>query len=173
MPQATLAKILRVHKVEVNRAIKEGRLKACVQLNSKGVPQIADVELAKKEWLENGDYTDAPARVPEGLVGNLGGAHPVETDADGTPTLQNAAARSKHYEAELKRLKLEEAEGLLVSAADVEHEWADLLSQVRTRLLAVPTRVKQSLPTLTVADIVTIENLIREALEDLVAEKSA
>jgi phage terminase Nu1 subunit (DNA packaging protein) len=41
------------------------------------------------------------------------------------------------------------------------------ISEAKTRLLAVPSKAKARVPTLTPADIVALDDLIREALEDI------
>lgn len=164
MTQAAFARLIGVHKVEVNRAIKGGRLKDCLKPGLNGVMQIADVELAKREWVENGDYTDAPQRRP---IPNESPAMPEEHEDDGTPTLQNAAARAKHWEAETKELEYRKKAGELVRASDIEARLADVFTHCKTRLLAIPSRAKQELPQLTLKDLEVLEGLIREALEDL------
>jgi len=53
-----------------------------------------------------------------------------------------------------------------VPAADVEREWGDVLRQVRARILAVPSRLRQSL-TLAPADVELIDRELCEALTEL------
>ncbi|GGE96133.1 MULTISPECIES: DNA packaging protein [Stappia] len=55
----------------------------------------------------------------------------------------------------------------LLPAADVEREWTDMLRRVRSRLLAVPSRLRQVLPHLTAHDVGAIDTELRHALEDL------
>lgn len=82
----------------------------------------------------------------------------------------NEARRRKELAiAQLRELELEEAKKTLVSAAEVEAEWTDLLATVRTKLLAIPSRVRQQAPELPQTTITLIDSLIRESLEELVA----
>ncbi len=153
-----------VSKQSVSEAIKAGRLVACLVKDEYGQNKIGDPALADREWDANTDLTKAPTAVK---VAAAARAAPGTGDGDASD-LTVANTRKAHWDAELKELKFKEAAGELVLASDVKREWADILSQVRTKLLGLPTQVKQAVPTLTVADVVIFENLIREALEDLV-----
>jgi phage terminase Nu1 subunit (DNA packaging protein) len=59
------------------------------------------------------------------------------------------------------------ARGELVRAADVEREWANVLRDVRSTMLAVPSRVGSKLVHLTAHDVAAIEAEIKAALEGL------
>jgi phage terminase Nu1 subunit (DNA packaging protein) len=64
--------------------------------------------------------------------------------------IQNAAARRE-----------------LVRSADVEREWANVLRDVRSTVLAVPSRVGSKLAHLTAHDVAEIDREIKSALEGL------
>ncbi|MFN4125260.1 MAG: hypothetical protein ACK4HK_05450 [Pannonibacter indicus] len=55
----------------------------------------------------------------------------------------------------------------LVPAADVAATWGGIVRQVRSRLLAVPARLRQGLAHLTARDVEAIDAEIRRALEEL------
>lgn len=59
------------------------------------------------------------------------------------------------------------ARGDMVKAADVEREWANVLRDVRSTMLAVPSRVGSKLSHLTVHDVAEIDFEIKAALEGL------
>lgn len=59
------------------------------------------------------------------------------------------------------------AAGHMLPATAVEREWANLLRDVRSTLLAVPSRCGASLPHLTAHDIAAIDREIKSALEGL------
>lgn len=59
------------------------------------------------------------------------------------------------------------ARGELVKAAEVEREWANVLRDVRSTLLAVPSRVGAKLPHLTAHDVAEIDRELKAALEGL------
>lgn len=173
-----------VSAMAVSVAVKTGRLKDSVTRNEHGQPKISDPDLADREWDANTnhemraramglDALEQKSEAPEGGAPStkaLLEAPPSPADAPGEESLASAAARSKHWEAQLRELKYREAAGELVPAADVAHEWAGILSQVRTKMLGLPTQIKQAIPSLAVVDTVLIEDLIRTALEDLVAD---
>lgn len=59
------------------------------------------------------------------------------------------------------------ARGDLVPAAEVERAWANVLRDVRSALLAVPSRVGATLPHLSAHDVAAVEREIKAALEGL------
>lgn len=75
---------------------------------------------------------------------------------------------------ERARLAREQADGIalknaalrreLVPAADVTREWGDLLRQVRAGVLAVPSRLRATLPHMTGADIAALDAELRATL---------
>lgn len=130
----------------VQKAIDAGRLKASVGRDGAGRPTITNPEVADLEW-------DATTRTPVD-----------------TPDLQAARARREQALAELAELKLAQARGELVEAAEVERTIVDTFTRCRTKLLGLPARVKQQIPHLSADDVATINALVREALEDLATE---
>lgn len=59
------------------------------------------------------------------------------------------------------------ARGDMVRAADVEREWANVLRDVRSTMLAVPSRVGSKLAHLSAHDVAEIDSEIKAALEGL------
>lgn len=59
------------------------------------------------------------------------------------------------------------ARGDLVPAAEVERAWANVLRDVRSTLLAVPSRIGATLPHLSAHDVAAVEREIKAALEGL------
>jgi len=175
--------------VAVSRAVKSGRLRASVTTNHFGHPKIADVALADKEWAENTDLTRAPAFVKErGLEvqtsAPAAGASPSEplpasSAEGGSPppaegrelSLSEASAAEKRWRAKLAELDYRKKTGELVDAKDVEDRLKHLFTICRTKLLALPSKTKAAIPALTHADIARIDDLVRQALEELSVEQ--
>lgn len=59
------------------------------------------------------------------------------------------------------------ARGDLVPAAEVERAWSNVLRDVRSALLAVPSRIGATLPHLSAHDVARIDSEIKAALEGL------
>lgn len=86
-------------------------------------------------------------------------------------------APSDDYKAERLRLAKQQADkieiqnnaarGELVRAADVEREWANVLRDIRSTMLAVSSRAGAKLPHLTAHDIAEIDREIKATLEGL------
>lgn len=162
----------------VSVAIKNGRLVKSVVRDAVGNPKIADPDLADQEWAANTDATmrsKAAGGDPAELVDHVLGVPPAPVehsvdDSDGPATpinLADAAARAKHWDAELKELKFKEAARELIPARDVESRLVDVFSACKVKLLEIPSRAKQALPHLSVSDLQVIEALLREGLEAL------
>ncbi len=75
-------------------------------------------------------------------------------------------ARLACAQADAQELKNAELRSELVKATDVERGWSDILRQVRARILAVPSRLRQSLD-LKPATADAIDRELRDALSEL------
>jgi phage terminase Nu1 subunit (DNA packaging protein) len=56
--------------------------------------------------------------------------------------------------------------GRLLDADAVEREWSGILSGIRARMLAVPSRAAQRLPHMTAHDVAEIDREVRDALSE-------
>lgn len=167
--------------VAVLRAIRRGRLKACLVLDEKGKAKIADPVLADAEWEANTDLSRAPGYVKERAATRRTEqqAEPPETDGrgDGPLSLTEASAQEKGWKAKLAELDYRKKSGELVELSEVAARDRKLMArlseqfqQCRTKILAVPSRAKAAIPHLTATDVRTIDALLREALEALAAQ---
>lgn len=159
----------------VSRAITRGRLLNSVTRIA-GVPKIADPELADQEWDANTDLSRAPdavkARAAAGSGATAGDVGPGddfegESEAQAGRELAAASAREKHWRAQTAELNYKVRAGELVNAKEMAAAMADAFSTVRTKLLALPSQAKQRLPHLTLDDLATLEELVREDLDAL------
>lgn len=80
--------------------------------------------------------------------------------------LTRERARLAKEQADERELKNAILRGELVEAEAVKREWSDILRGVRSRVLSVPSRVRQSLPHLTGHDVERIDSELRRALEE-------
>lgn len=153
----------------VQRAILKGRLKDSIGIDAHGKAQIFDVALADAEWAANTDLSHAPGYVKErqpvgaAQVGEIS----VPRVPGGVSSLSEASAREKHWKAKQAELEYLESAGLLVEAEPLEARMVELITQCKTKLLGVPSKAKHALPHLTHSDVRVIDELIRQALEDL------
>jgi phage terminase Nu1 subunit (DNA packaging protein) len=86
---------------------------------------------------------------------------------DQAETLTAARARLAREKADEAARRNAVARGELVQAADVVRGWSDTLRAVRAGLLAVPSRLRASLPHLSGSDVALIDREIRTTLEGL------
>lgn len=171
----------------VQKAIQAGR----IQVTDDG---LIDSELADRQWAANSSEghrrnllqeetakakakpgakakakaaTTAPAnRAPPAPAPDL----PEVPEAEPGMSLAEASALEKVWKAKLAELEFEEKSGRLVSAEEVQAKWVELVTISKTKLLALPAKCKARIPRLTGAEVGIIDELIREALEELAAD---
>ncbi|WP_245731569.1 terminase small subunit [Loktanella fryxellensis] len=81
--------------------------------------------------------------------------------------LTSERARLAREQADAQALKNAVLRGEYVPASEVERAWADTLRALRSRLLAVPSRLRQSMQHLTTSDVTMIDRELRDALQEL------
>lgn len=86
---------------------------------------------------------------------------------DGTQELTAERTRLAKEQADATALKNAVARRDLVSAHQVEREWVAVCRKIRNAVLAVPSRVRQTLPHLTSFDVEQISRELRLTLTDL------
>lgn len=87
--------------------------------------------------------------------------------AKGNIELDAEKLRLVSEQADREALRNSAARGELVSSVEVERRWTGILRQVRSALLAVPSRVSGRAGHLTGADLEIIDREIRDALQEL------
>jgi len=86
------------------------------------------------------------------------------------PDYDESRARTEYLKAELLELDRRQKEGTLVSAAEVEVTWTEIITRARTRIMGIPTKAKQRIPDLDVDAISILDSIVRECLEELSGE---
>ena len=163
MPLITRSEAARRMNVTVQAvygAIKEGRIKPVT--NEEGKVFI-NSDTLMEEWTKNSQFMrvksqsykpkkqiQTPTRVQEAF-----------------PEYNESKARTEHLKAELLELEKQEKEESLVSAKDVEAMWVTVGTVVRTKLLGISSKAKQRLPDLDTSAIACIDDIVREALEEI------
>jgi len=96
-------------------------------------------------------------------------APPPLARSEDIPDYNDSRARSEYEKANLLELDRKTKEGLLLPAGQVEKVWDTAVTTAKVKLLAVPTRLRQRIPHLSLEEIAIAESLIRECMEELVA----
>lgn len=142
----------------VSKAIAERRLVESVVIVD-GKPKIADAELADREWNENTRPRSDEPREP--LPRDLPEYFSARAVREGS------SARREAAQAELAELELAKRRGQLIDAEEARADVLAAYSLVKTRLLGVPSLVAQRLPHLVAEVTPVVDELIRDALEEL------
>lgn len=161
----------------VKQAIKAGRLKNSVRQNQKGKWEV-NPEVANLEWHLNTDHTRRfnaknpdlifrPEPTPAPFV-RTDMQRPVEHPEDCMfPPISESRAKLEAFKAGLAQLEHDKEVGKLVDADAVKAEWFKIVTEAKTKFMALPAKVKANIPRLTVAEVSIVERLVLEALEDL------
>jgi hypothetical protein len=156
----------------LEKLCRQGRLpKSCKSLQ----PIRVDGEILIDEYLTSVDQRQA-IRPKPGVARSVADSAPRAmpifnaTPDDQLPPYTESQARKAYEQANLLELERKQKEALLLPADEVERAWADTVAIAKTKLLAVPSRLRQRIPHLTLEEIAIAENLIRESLEELSAE---
>jgi phage terminase Nu1 subunit (DNA packaging protein) len=147
MTEAQLAAFLGIATSQVRTKTRDGVL-IRVPGGKKGAPAGWDVRASLRGYL---------SQLREGAV--KGGPQ--------TDELKAEKLRLAREQADKLEIANAAARGDMVRAADVEREWANVLRDVRSTMLAVPSRVGSKLAHLSAHDVAEIDSEIKAALEGL------
>lgn len=192
--KAAFARMVGVSKQFMGRAIEKRIPSGCLVRGHNGqVVGVTNVAEAQEAWRASADHSKAPGYVKERETARApsvprppraeppprppadppGGAG---DDVEGPPedvSLVEQTAKEKFWKAKLAELDFRKRSGELVEAKEVEAQLSDLFANCRNKLLGVPSRARQQDPALTRAQILLVEELIREALEELASAASS
>jgi hypothetical protein len=137
-------------------------------------PLRVDAELLVAEYLAKVAPHQAEATQPRTKREPVLGAAPMpvqlpETRPEDLPEYTISRARSEFEKANLLELERKTKERQLLRREDVEQAWSQAVNLTRTKLLGVPSTVKQRIPHLELEEVELITDLIREALGELAA----
>ena len=140
----------------VYMAIKQGRLTA-IKDNQGKVVINSDTML--DEWSRKSQ--PKPTRKIEHKTSKTSQA---ETDY---PEYGESKARTEHLKAELLELERKEKEKSLVAVDEVNNAWQKIITNTRNKMLGVASKAQQRLPDLDNSAVDCIDDIVREALEEL------
>lgn len=171
----------------VQVAIERGKLDKSV--TGKGRQTRIDVELADQEWpnesLDAKAHMSRPNMLRKAMEAPKLESLPAAPKAESkqpesflpeekpeTPDPERgkywrSKADKEELAAELLRLKIERDSGKLISLEAVKKEWSTLAQNVRTKLLALPSKMRQRAPGFTHEFYSLLDELLREALIEL------
>jgi hypothetical protein len=158
-----------VSQVAVTKAVASGRLSQSVTRDERGAPKIADPDLADREWAENtaargGNIVLPPPPPPPNDAASAPAAHGYH---ESRARKEAAEARRSIVMADMAELDLAKRRGALIDVEKARRDVFERYTIVRTRLLGIPTKIAQRLPHAAAELVPLVEELLREALEDL------
>lgn len=183
------ARRLGVSDTAVHKAIKAGRVSVAGKTDS-GRPLMDWVD-TERRWLANSDASkrshvgsrgsvrreqDAPRvnlptsdRMDE--APDVGGELPAmdgQRQGGGRgPGYAQARAAREVFQAKLAKLEYEERTGKLIDADQAKVAWFKHITAAKTRILGIPAACKSRYADLPLAAVAIIDQVCREALEDL------
>ena len=140
----------------VYMAIKQGRLTAIKDNQGK---IVINSDTMKDEWKRKSE--PRPTKKIEHKT------YKSSQSATEYPEYGESKARTEHLKAELLELERQEKEKSLVPVEEVNNTWQKIITNTRNKLLGVPSKAQQRLPDLDNSAVSCIDDIIREALEEL------
>jgi hypothetical protein len=182
------ARRLGVSDTAVHKAIKAGRVAVAGKTDS-GRP-LMDWEDTERRWKANSDVSKRSHVGPQGSARRAQDAPRVELPTssrmdeapdDGGDSIQSgdgprsgrgagyaqARAAREVFQAKLAKLEYEERTGKLVNADEVKVAWYKHITAAKTRIMGIPASCKSRYSDLPLAVVAVIDQVCREALEDL------
>jgi len=148
-------------------SVKRGKLTAMEDANGNILINSDTMrdELRRKSAGQRMDRIDAPVKKPKKVRNSI-------TD-ESIPEYEESRARTEHLKAELLELERKAKEKDLVPMSEVQTTWENIVATARTKLLGVPTKAKQRIPDLDTNAMAHLDDIIREALEELAEPQAA
>ena len=148
-------------------SVKRGKLTAMEDANGNILINSDTMrdELRRKSAGQRMDRIDAPVKKPKKVRNSI-------TD-ESIPEYEESRARTEHLKAELLELERKAKEKDLVPMSEVQTTWENIVATARTKLLGVPTKAKQRIPDLDTNAMRHLDDIIREALEELAEPQAA
>ena len=140
----------------VYMAIKQGRLTAIKDNQGK---IVINSDTMKDEWAKRSE-----PKLIKKIEHKTYKSSQSETEY---PEYGESKARTEHLKAELLELERQEKEKSLVPVEEVNNTWQKFISCISNNLLGVPSKAQQRLPDLDNSAVSCIDDIIREALEEL------
>lgn len=153
--KAEAARALNISPQAINNAINQGRIQTRKAANGR--------EMIELEGLRERYALTTQQKISGATVRDT----PVRRGHEEVPDYNESRARTEFLKAELLELERAEKEKRLVDAGEVSQKWNELVSIARTKILGVPSKAKQRIPDFPQDAFVILEDIVREALEDL------
>ena len=142
----------------VYMAIKQGRLTAIKDNQGK---IVINSDTMKDEWARRSE-----PKLTKKIEHKIYKSSQSKTEY---PEYGESKARTEHLKAELLELERQEKEKSLVSVEEVNTMWQTIITNTRNKMLGVASKAQQRLPDLDVSAVNCIDDIVREALEELAA----
>ena len=187
------ARVLGVAEAAIRQGIASGRVPPqCVGVRTthsgRRWPVITDPDRAARYWRESRNpmmvrrscpppcERPAKAALRSKAKGKTSPPAPAEPDTgaieamlmDGKlPTIRQSQRVINAYKARMAKMEHDKAAGELVSRAEVMADITAMVVVARTKLMGIPSKLKQHNPVLTIDDLERVETIIRDVLTEL------
>lgn len=153
----------------VYRKVKSGELESVVGPDGQPLIERDRLEQRWKAITKTRCDSPQPLRPAEERTKPKAEKGKKDPEPEELPEYSISRARTEHERGNLLELERRTKEGELLHRDDVTTAWNNAVNLTRTKLLGVPTVVKQRIPHLELEEVEVITGLIREALEELAA----
>ena len=149
----------------VYMAIKQGRLTAITDNQGK---VVINSDTMYDEWTGKSAFRKMK-NIQASTIEKPVTKRKISQTNESIPEYEESKARTEHLKAELLELERKQKEDSLVSMQEVQLKWTEIITTARTKLLGISSKAKQRLPDLDTNAVSCIDDIVREALEELSA----
>jgi phage terminase Nu1 subunit (DNA packaging protein) len=160
----------------VRKAIDTGKLKTSLVASERGKRKtyLIDSDAADAEWPKGDQELMKNAPLDSSLDADDKDMQIDPLDPEKkkqAESYQSSRALRESYQARLAQLEFEKESEQLIEVEDVQRAWIQAAGQVRTKLLALPAKMKQRFPSFSDEQRIALDEIIRETLEELADQK--
>jgi len=156
------ARLKKVTPQAVYKAINQGRITPVVDNDGK---VMLDKDAFEVDW----EKTYHPPSIKKNNY-HKPRKKTVELDI---PTYEESRARTEYLKAELLEIERKQKEKDLVDSKQVKAAWLQLITLTKTKVLGIPSKAKQRIPDLDVSAMNSLEDIVRESLEEIADSQNA
>tara|TARA_Y100001935_G_C17193254_1_gene451203 strand:+ start:160 stop:669 length:510 start_codon:yes stop_codon:yes gene_type:complete len=149
----------------VYMAIKQGRLTAITDNQGK---VVINSDTMYDEWTGKSAFRKMK-NIQASTIKKPVTKRKISKTNESIPEYEESKARTEHLKAELLELERQQKEQSLVPVEEVNLKWQSIITNTRNKMLGVASKAQQRLPDLDVSAVNCIDDIVREALEELSA----
>jgi len=155
---SAFAKRMGLNPSQVTRAVQTGKI---IPETDQDGNLFLYFEKAKDQWEKNLDHTQSKSAMTRYKKQKN------EVNVSSQPTITESKQKREYYLAEQEKIAYELLVGKIAKTDEIQKKWEGIITLARSKILAIPSKIRQRIPETTFAQYQIMEQIVIEALEDL------